>query len=89
VNSAKRSGMMRALRSRPVLASALGQPVCGLVAQSVEHWTFNPLVVGSNPTQPTIDPALTQRWLNVDPEQYRKKIPAFGSGLHYAGDYSA
>jgi hypothetical protein len=26
----------------------------GSVAQSVEHWTFNPLVVGSIPTRPTI-----------------------------------
>src|SRR5690606_11348867 len=28
--------------------------IFGSVAQSVEHWTFNPLVVGSIPTRPTI-----------------------------------
>lgn len=25
----------------------------GLLAQLVEHWTLNPLVAGSNPSQPT------------------------------------
>jgi hypothetical protein len=27
---------------------------CGPLAQSVEQWTFNPLVEGSNPSRPTI-----------------------------------
>ncbi len=33
-----------------MIASLLNGPL----AQLVEQWTFNPLVVGSNPTRPTI-----------------------------------
>ena len=28
---------------------------CGPLAQLVEHWTFNPLVIGSIPIRPTIN----------------------------------
>ena len=35
-------------RPLPIIAS-----FSGLVAQSVEQWTFNPLVEGSNPSRPT------------------------------------
>lgn len=49
----------------PVLRSVF----CGSVAQSVEHWTFNPLVVGSIPTRPTIP---TFRQLNFNEFQRLK-----------------
>ena len=41
----------RALTALVPLPIILGLP--GLVAQSVEQWTFNPLVEGSNPSRPT------------------------------------
>ena len=45
---------MRALREGAVPgAFTLRASKYGSVAQSVEHWTFNPLVVGSIPTRPT------------------------------------
>jgi hypothetical protein len=42
----------RALTALVPLPIILGLP--GLVAQSVEQWTFNPLVEGSNPSRPTM-----------------------------------
>ena len=38
--------------ARPARSQAFAR-IRGSVAQSVEHWTFNPLVVGSIPTRPT------------------------------------
>ena len=46
VNPRGRFGIMRAPLDTPARFR-------GSVAQSVEHWTFNPLVVGSIPTRPT------------------------------------
>ena len=45
-------GIMRALANGPARSGRQSFPR-GSVAQSVEHWTFNPLVVGSIPTRPT------------------------------------
>jgi hypothetical protein len=44
-----------------------GPPVIfnGLLAQTVEQWTFNPLVNGSNPLQPTI--LISELRLGVSP----------------------
>jgi hypothetical protein len=53
----------RALTALVPLPIILGLP--GLVAQSVEQWTFNPLVEGSNPSRPTKQykhPGHLQRW---------------------------
>ncbi len=40
-------------------AAILSRSADGLLAQSVEQRTFNPLVAGSNPAQPTTDPVVS------------------------------
>ncbi len=50
------------LRKNLLLPANLGTISCpqnGPLAQLVEHRTFNPMVVGSNPTRPTIFPVKT------------------------------
>src|SRR5882672_10478156 len=38
----------------------------GPLAQLVEHWTFNPLVAGSNPARPTIQTrSIPDAWVTV------------------------
>ncbi len=40
---------------------AASQASCGPLAQLVEQWTLNPLVIGSIPIRPTIFPSLLVR----------------------------
>src|SRR5689334_8943142 len=47
-------GMGDELRQGSVGASEINHPCPGPLAQLVEHRTFNPLVVGSSPTGPTL-----------------------------------
>lgn len=41
----------------------------GSLAQLVEQWTFNPLVIGSNPIRPTIFLFLIS-FLGIEPSDY-------------------
>jgi len=53
-------------------------PHCGALAQSVEHRTFNPLVVGSIPTRPMLNRLLLWLYrLMLDP--VKEHFPLVGS----------